>query len=283
MNPTLAPTGPVSYPFDNDRTDEERRLIAQARLFDPMTEPLFLEAGLRAGMHVVDLGSGAGDIALLAARIVGASGSVLGLDRSAESVALARRRIADAGITNVRFLEADIAALDEVLSGYAGIDAVLGRCILMWVPDPVAVLRACAHALSPGGLVCFCEPDLDFDYAVPRSPLWDRVRSWICAAVAGVGAEPRMAPRLHRSFAEAGLPVTRLDGRSSMHGPQEAPAWLWVNGIRGLLPALETLGIATAAEVDLDTLEARMLAEIADTGGVMVLPTFTAAWARVPG
>lgn len=282
MNPTLATTGPVTYPFDRDRTDEERRLIAQARLFEPLTEALLREAGLGQGMHVVDLGAGAGDTALLASRLVGPSGSVLGLERSAESVALARRRIADAGIANITFREADVTQLDDVLAGYSGIDAVIGRLILMWVPDPVAVVRACAHALAPGGLVCFLDADLDIDLTMPRSPLWEDVRGWVVQGLEAMGAQPRMGPLLHRTFVEAGMPTPQLQGRSEMFGPQQAPAWMWVNALRGALPTLESLGIVSAEEVDVDTLEARMLAELAADAGVMILPTFTAAWARVP-
>jgi cyclopropane fatty-acyl-phospholipid synthase-like methyltransferase len=54
-----------------DRAHEQRRLATQAELFDPLTERLFRAAGLETGMRVLDLGSGAGDVAILAARFVG--------------------------------------------------------------------------------------------------------------------------------------------------------------------------------------------------------------------
>jgi cyclopropane fatty-acyl-phospholipid synthase-like methyltransferase len=53
-----------------DRQEEQRRLERQAELFDPLTEPVFRAAGLGAGMRVLGLGSGAGDVAMLAARLV---------------------------------------------------------------------------------------------------------------------------------------------------------------------------------------------------------------------
>lgn len=282
MDTATAPNESDSYPFDRDRTDEERRLITQARLIDPLTEPLLREAGIGPGMHVVDLGAGAGDTALLASRLVGPSGSVLGLDRSAESVALARRRVGETGVTNVSFREADVNDLDELLGGHCGIDAVIGRLILMWVPDPAAVIRACANALSPGALICFVETDFQHAFSQPRTPLWDRVQAWLQAGIEGAGAQWRMAPQLHRAFTDAGLPAPQVGSRSRVAGPDGAPAWLLVNAIRGFLPSMESLGIATAAEVDIDTLEARMLAELAAGQAVMHLPAFTAAWARVP-
>jgi cyclopropane fatty-acyl-phospholipid synthase-like methyltransferase len=57
------------------------RLKAQARLIDPITRRFFGEAGIEEGMRVLDVGSGAGDVALLAAELVGASGAVVGVDR----------------------------------------------------------------------------------------------------------------------------------------------------------------------------------------------------------
>jgi cyclopropane fatty-acyl-phospholipid synthase-like methyltransferase len=83
------------YQFATDSTAEDQRLIVPARLFEPATDELLRAAGLRPGMHVIDLGSGAGDAAMLAARLVGPTGSVLGVERSAEQVALARKRVAE--------------------------------------------------------------------------------------------------------------------------------------------------------------------------------------------
>ena len=56
---------PSDYAFA-DRAHEQRRLASQAELFDPLTERVFRAAGLGTGMRVLDLGSGAGDVAMLA-------------------------------------------------------------------------------------------------------------------------------------------------------------------------------------------------------------------------
>lgn len=167
-----------SYPFDADRAEEERRLIALGGLSEPNTERVFRQAGLGAGMRVLDLGAGAGDVALLVARLVGPQGSVLGVERSAEAVARAQRRIAQAGCDNVSFVQGDVSALDEVLDVGEIFDAVVGRAVLMYLSDPAVVLRASAQWLRPGGLLCFREPDMTYDWVPPPSPLWDQVRGW---------------------------------------------------------------------------------------------------------
>jgi ubiquinone/menaquinone biosynthesis C-methylase UbiE len=271
------------YSWAVDRTEEDRRLAAQSRLLDPWTEQLLRQAGLRTGMHVVDLGSGAGDSAIVAARLVGPTGSVLGVERSPEQVALARRHVADLGLSNVTFRVGDVAALEEVLADHpVPVDAVIGRLILMWVTERDALLRACARSLPPGALVWFLDVDATYDYAVPSSPLWDRLRGWVVQTLVALGAETRMGPKLHRAFRDAGLPSPLLESRTIMAGAQTAPLWFALNAVRGFLPAMEALGVASAAEVAIDTLEARLTADLAANDAVMIAPPFTAAWARVP-
>src|SRR5581483_7995977 len=143
------------------------------------------QAGLGPAMHVVDLGAGAGDTALLAGRLVGPTGSVLGVERSPEQVATARKRIAGLGIDNVGFVEGDVAALGDILAEHpVPVDAVIGRLILMWVPGRLDVLRTCAAALAPGALVFAVEMDIEYDFAVPASPLWQNVQRWVLRALA---------------------------------------------------------------------------------------------------
>src|SRR5690242_8264920 len=73
---------------------ELKRLSIQARLTNPITRRFFLDAGLAPGMRILDVGSGAGDVAFLAAEIVGTAGEVIGTDRSATALVTARERAA---------------------------------------------------------------------------------------------------------------------------------------------------------------------------------------------
>src|SRR4051794_17732910 len=93
----IATVKPPYYPFDVDRAEEQRRLVVLGGLSERNTERVFREAGLGPGMRVLDLGSGAGDVASLVARLVGEHGSVVGVEQSAQAVASAQRRIAQAG------------------------------------------------------------------------------------------------------------------------------------------------------------------------------------------
>src|SRR3954447_2933579 len=152
----------ASYQLGNSEA-ELARLNRQGRVLAPATRMLLQAAGLQAGMRVLDLGSGAGDVSLLAADIVGPGGSVLGLDQSPEAVAKATTRAP----ANVRFAVGDIH--EPAPDG--PFDAVIGRLVLMYVPDPAAVLRAQASVLRAGGRVIPIEFDLLSARPLPSSPL----------------------------------------------------------------------------------------------------------------
>src|SRR5215813_15215004 len=106
-----SPGGVRDYVFDRTRANEERRLEKQSAIMDPFTDRLFRDGGLAEGMRVLELGSGAGDVALLAARIVGPTGAVVGVEGSAVAIGTARRRASAAGLHHVTFIEADLREL----------------------------------------------------------------------------------------------------------------------------------------------------------------------------
>ncbi len=129
---------------------EARRLADQAALLEDLTEDVLRRAGLLHGMRVLDVGCGVGDVSLLAARLVGADGNVLGVDKASSSVETARRRVASLGVTNARFEEADLATFETNQE----FDAVVGRLVLLYLPDPAIVLRRAATSEHDRGHTC---------------------------------------------------------------------------------------------------------------------------------
>ena len=94
------------YPFQSTN-GERQRLMLQDKLVAPLTERLFEKAGITSGMRVLDIGSGSGDVALLVARLVGPTGTVIGVDRDPAQVAFAAQRAAESGLSNLHFLSGD--------------------------------------------------------------------------------------------------------------------------------------------------------------------------------
>jgi len=88
--------------------DELERLSAQGRALAGVTRMLLEAAGVKAGMRVLDLGSGTGDMSFVAASVVGPDGEVVGIERAPEAVAQATARARRRGLVNVRFVVGDI-------------------------------------------------------------------------------------------------------------------------------------------------------------------------------
>ena len=112
---------------------ELERLSRQAEVFEPFTHQLLQQAGISTGMRVLDVGCGAGDVAFLVADLVGSTGGVVGVDRAAEAIQRATMRAQARHLENVKFLEGDPTKMQ-----FDGpFDAVVGRLILMYYPDPI--------------------------------------------------------------------------------------------------------------------------------------------------
>ena len=229
-------------------------------------------------MNVLDVWSGTGDVALLTREIVGPYGKVTGFDQSPGTVAFANERAASRGYSNVSFLQGDVRALPFG----AEFDAIVGRVVLMYRLDPVADLTALLRYLRPGGLVVFQETDLLTGKTVPAAPVVDAVRDWMLDAFAQAGIEMEMGHKLYQTFKAAGLPAPSMEIDGFIGGVEDISPALFVNVVGMLVAQLEALGDASADEIRIDTLEERMRADLAKTGGVMSTPLLIGAWARLP-
>src|SRR5258708_31198961 len=101
---TMSEVQPSAQTYALGHTPETfQRLLVQGQLFNPFTRRLLEDAGLRAGMHVLDLGCGPGDVSLLAAELVGEQGSVMGVDSNTRVLELAQARAQTAALSHVAF------------------------------------------------------------------------------------------------------------------------------------------------------------------------------------
>jgi 2-polyprenyl-3-methyl-5-hydroxy-6-metoxy-1,4-benzoquinol methylase len=257
---------------------ELRRLAMQSAFWGELTEEVLRRAGIGAGMHVLDIGSGAGDVAILAARLVGPSGSVLGIDRSEDAVKRASQRAAAESLSWCRFSVADVQAFDTDQR----FDAVVGRLVLMYVGDPARTLRALVRHLKPDGIVAFQEIVLNSVRSVPPLSLVGRVAHWVVTAFERAGAEVDMGLKLDATFRAAGLqPPECYAAARPVAGADSAGYAVFAAVVRALLPAIDKFGIATAAEVDIDTLAHRLRDETVAANACWLSPVLVGAWARI--
>ena len=170
--------------------------MLQARTLRPYTEKFFRAAGVAPGMRVLDVGSGMGDVALLSADIVGPGGRVLGIDRDASALDNARRRTEEQGCSS--WVEFQTSNLDEFTTTDQ-FDALAGRYVLLYQPDPSSVIRSLLRSVKPGGIVVFHEFDLpgpQFEAILPvpstiRSARWWARYSAVAARLHAGGGSAR--------------------------------------------------------------------------------------------
>jgi len=256
---------------------EYARLARQAELMRPMTERLFADAGIQPGMTVLDLGSGAGDVAMLLSEMVGPEGSVIGLDLDHGAMRHAEERAIAARFHNVRFVHSDFADYHPD----APLDAIVGRLVLMYQADPAAALAQLTQHLRPGGVVAFIEP-----WFQPPSGPDSMIKTAITCVIETLrrsGAHVDLGPRLHRVFQAAGLPVPNLRFEATMDGRDDSPVYQYIaDTLASLLPKALEYGVPGADKVDIASIGDRMRAEMHAVGYAVMVAPMVCAWSRTP-
>jgi SAM-dependent methyltransferase len=228
-------------------------------------------------MRVLDVGSGVGDVAFVAAELVGGRGEVVGTDRVAKALEVARRRAADRSIDNVSFRQGDPTEMrfDRPF------DAVIGRYILAWQPDPGSMLTRLVSFVRPSGIIAFHELEWAAARSFPPVERWDRYCQLAVQALTDAGADLQVGMKLHALFLRAGLPAPSMR-YASLIGSTIEQVRFTTDLIGTLLPDMERQGIVKEGEIDLDTLGEDVLAEITASGSIVVGRSEIGAWSRRP-
>jgi 2-polyprenyl-3-methyl-5-hydroxy-6-metoxy-1,4-benzoquinol methylase len=254
------------------------RLSTQAALLRPTTARLLRAAGVGPGQRVLDVGCGAGDVALLAAGLVGPAGSVTGIDRSPEAIAQARRRAYDAGINGITFVRADLADF----AGGRDFDAVVGRHVLFHQADPVAFVRQAARLVRPGGVLAVHEMNVyRWLHCEPRVALIEQIGDWLLTMTRRLMPQADVASRMASVFLAAGLPPPVMFAETVVEAPGTWAVCSWLGELlASRLPQLVQLGIATEAEADVATVESRLRDAVAQAGSQVEMVPQVGAWLR---
>ncbi|MGD0873551.1 MAG: arsenite methyltransferase [Acidimicrobiales bacterium] len=196
------PTGVVSRAlYEKDETDALPSDAVAASL--GCGNPTML-ADLQPGEVVLDLGSGGGIDVLLSARRVGPTGMAYGLDMTPEMLDLARKNQAEAGLTNVEFLQGTI---EDIPLGDGTVDVVISNCVVNLSPDKDAVLREAFRVLKPGGRLAIADIALRRTLSEPTREL---VGLWTACAAGALVVEEYEAKLRSAGFESVSIEPTRM-------------------------------------------------------------------------
>jgi len=258
--------------------EELKRLGTQASVINPIFQRTLEEAGVSKGMRVLDVACGPGYVSTMLAEMVGPDGEVVGVDISETAIAAATARVNDLGLKNVTFHVGDPSKMEFDQP----FDAVVGRYILMFLADPVAMLRGVARHARKGGIVAFHEVDWYSAKSFPPAPLYDSVVRWLTNAVAHGHADCNMGLKLPATFVNAGLPAPNMRTESLIgSGASIEPTRLVVELLHTLQDSVVASGAATKEEIGIDTLADRVRAELLAKQSTAACRSEIGAWVKL--
>ncbi len=263
------------------RTEAERnRLRLQGSILSPITETFLRMVGISEGMRVLDLGCGIGEVTLLAAKLTGPDGHVVGIDIDPHSVVDAAARARDQGCANATFECCDLAQYNPPHA----FDAVIGRHILIHSHAPQDVVGRAALLVRPGGIVGFQEYDLSFyTPGYPAAPLATLLEQRVVSLFRMAAPHANIGMRLYHLLQTAGFTDLQCRAECLIDGGPDSPFYDWfAETVRSLLPKMIAARIATAGEFAPDLLAGQLRDEALATASCITTPLIVSGWARRP-
>ncbi len=258
------------YPIES-RTGEIERLRLQAEAMAPDTGTMLDRIGVEPGWRCLDIGCGPGGITGLLSARVGIGGQVVGLDMNEEFLAHARA----SAPANVEFRRGDAYGSNLPAASF---DLVHMRFVASTAGDPERLLREALRLTRVGGIVALQEPDGSTLHCHPPHPAWDRLKSALLRAFAGVGADLTLARRLYAVAREAGLADVQY--RPFLIGVRSIDPMVdylpsTVESLRGTV-----LRLGLLSETELAAALAQCRAHLRDPGTAFTMYTVAQVWGR---
>jgi len=257
---------------------EQQRLQQQARELADESRRFFQQIAIPAAARVVEIGCGPqGCLGILADR-VGPTGAVVGVEMSEHAVELARRFVAERGLTNVevRHGNGKTTGLPR-----ASFDVATERLVLVNIPDPEEVVAEMVALVRPGGTVALHEADWCAHVCDPPLPAWDRLFTALRFYSEGDGIELCTGTRVPRMLRAAGLVDVQIHPLIHVYAPGNSRRPIFLQFVSNLRDRIVAHGLITEAEFG-DAIK-QLADHLDDPATVVVSHLFFQAWGRKPG
>jgi len=176
------------------------RLRLLSQVMGPENRKLLAGLNIPGNASCVDLGCGGGDVTVELARTVRQAGRVLGIDKDAVVLDIARKETLELGLTNISFECRDVMTWEPS----DDFDVVYARFLLTHLSDPLKVLVNARNYLRHGGLVIIEDIDFRGHFSEPDCPALQRSVDLYSATVRNRGGDPDIGPRLPALLRDAG-------------------------------------------------------------------------------
>ena len=226
----------------------------------------FGSIGIAPGMRVLDVGCGDGDLSRFLADLVGPTGEVVAVDRSDAALTAARATMADACAAPIHYLAADLAGELPPLDSF---DAIVGRRVLMYLPDASATIGRLAALAKQNAILAFQEhARAPLPLGLGELAFHRRLYDWMWETVAAEGGDVTLGLRLADVMRGLGLSLEEVRGEAILLRPDE-PSFLPTLA-RVMLPRMVEHGITSEGEVELDTIAGRLQSERDASRGTVI-------------
>ncbi|MEH2381488.1 MAG: methyltransferase domain-containing protein [Nostoc sp.] len=256
---------------------EQKRLLKQGTLFEAEACWLLDQVGLQAGARAIDLGCGPLGILHLLAERVGSTGEVVGVDREARLLDMARTIVADRRLPNVELFKRDVTATGLPRAAF---DLVHERLVLMMTPHTKQMLAEMVALTRPGGVVAVQDLDVVSHICEPEHAAWLQLLTTYHRVYQARGLDGYLGRRLPGLLRAAGLVEVQVKVHTQVSHVGEFGQTLFLDIIEGLRDHIIADGLHIPDEL---TALVEALREHLNTPGTLVVqPLLFQVWGRKP-